>query len=86
LPSKKVKVQIYKIIILLVVLCGCETLSLALREKHRLKAFENRLLRRIFGSKRQEIIGDWRKLHNDKLHNLHSSLNIIRMIKLRRMG
>jgi hypothetical protein len=54
-------------------------------EEHRLRVFENRVLRRIFGPKRDEVTGDWRKLHNEELHNLYSSPNIIRMIKSRRM-
>jgi hypothetical protein len=74
-----------KIIILLVFLHGCETWSLILREEHRLKVFENRVLRRIFGPKRDEVTGGWRKLHNEELHNLYSSPSIIRMIKSRRM-
>jgi hypothetical protein len=65
----------------MVVLYGCETWSLTLREEHRLRVFENRVLRRIFGPKRDEVTGGWRKLHND----LYSSPNIIRMIKSRRM-
>jgi hypothetical protein len=64
---------------------GCETWSLTLREEHRLRVFENRVLRRIFGPKRDEVTGDRRKLHNEELHNLYSSPNIIRMIKSRRM-
>jgi hypothetical protein len=67
-----------------VVLYGRETWSLTLREEHRLRVFENRVLR-IFGPKRDEVTRDWRKLHNEELHNLYSSPNIIRMIKLRRM-
>jgi hypothetical protein len=59
--------------------------SLVLREEHRLKAFENRVLRRIFGPKRDEVTRDWRKLHNEGLHNLSSSPSIITMIKSRRM-
>jgi hypothetical protein len=72
-------------IILPVVLYGCETWSLTLREEHGLKVFENRVLRRIFGPKRDEVTGDWRKLHNGELHNLYSSPDIIRQIKSRRM-
>jgi hypothetical protein len=72
---------LYKTIILPVVLHGCETWSLTLREEHRLRVFENRVLRRIFGPKRDEVVGDWRKLHNQELYNLYCSPNIIRMIK-----
>jgi hypothetical protein len=68
-----------------VLLHGCETWSLTLREEHRLRVFENRVLRRIFGSKRDEVSGVWRKLHNEELHNLYSSPSIIRVIKSRRM-
>jgi hypothetical protein len=67
------------------VLYGCETWSLTLREEHRLRVFENRVLRRIFGPKRDEVTGDWRKLHNEELRRLYSSPSIIRMIKSRRM-
>jgi hypothetical protein len=74
-----------KFVILPVVLYGCETLSLTLREEHRLRVFENRVLRRIFGPRRDEVTGDWRTLHNEELHNLYSLLNIIRMIMSRRM-
>jgi hypothetical protein len=79
-----VKIRIYKTIILSVVL-GCETCSLTLREEHRLRVFENRMLRRICGTKRDDVMGDWRTLHNEELHKLYSSPNIIRMIKSRRM-
>jgi hypothetical protein len=79
------KVKIYKTIILPVVLYGCETWSLTLREEHRLRVFENRVLRRIFGPTRDEVTGEWRKLHNGELHNLYSSADIIRQIKSRRM-
>jgi hypothetical protein len=64
---------------------GRKTWSLILREEHRLRAFENRVLRRIFGPKRDEVTGGWRKLHNEELHNLYSSPSIIRVIKTRRM-
>jgi hypothetical protein len=66
-------------------LYGCETWSLTLREEHRLRVFENRVLRRIFGTKRDEVTGEWRKLHNEELHNLYSSPDIIRQVKSRRM-
>jgi hypothetical protein len=66
------------------VLYGCETWPLALREEHRLRVFENRVLRRIFGPKR-EVNGSWRKLHNDELYNPYSSPNIVRVIKSRRL-
>jgi hypothetical protein len=68
-----------------VVLYGCETWSLTLREEHGLRAFQNRVVKRIFGPKRDEVIGGWRKLHNEELHSLYSSPSIIRMIKLRRV-
>jgi hypothetical protein len=84
--SKNIKFRINKTIILPVVLYGCETWSLTLREELRLRVFENRLLRRIFGPNRDEMTGDWRKLYNEKLHSLYSSPNIIRMIRSRRMG
>jgi hypothetical protein len=62
----------------------CKTWSLTLREKHRLRVFENRVLRRIFGPRRDEATGEWRKLHNEELHNLYSSPDIIiRQIKSR---
>jgi hypothetical protein len=85
LLSKNVKLIVYKTIILPAVLYGCETWSLILREEHRLGVFENRVLRRIFGLKRDAMIKSWRKLHNEEPHNLFCSLSIIRMIKSRRM-
>jgi hypothetical protein len=85
LLSKIVKIRIYKIIILPVVLYGCETWSLTLREEQRLRVFENRVLKRIFSQKRDEVMGDWRKLHTVELHNLYPSPSIIRMIKSGRM-
>jgi hypothetical protein len=72
-------------IILPVVLYGCETWSLTLREEHRLRVLENRVLRRIFGPKRDEVTGEWRQLHNKELHDLYSSPSIIRIIKSRRI-
>jgi hypothetical protein len=85
LLSRNLKVKIYKTIILPVVLYGCETWSLKLREEHRLRVFENGVQRRIFGPKRDEVTGEWRKLHNGELHNLYSSPDIIGQIKSRRM-
>jgi hypothetical protein len=67
--SRKLKVKIFKITILPVVLHECETWSLTLREGHRLRVFENRVLRRIFGPKRNEVTGEWRELHNGELYN-----------------
>jgi hypothetical protein len=78
LLSRNLKVKIYETIILSVVLCGCETWSLTLREEHRLRVFENGVLRRIFGPKRGEVTGQWRKLHIGDLHNLYPSPDIIR--------
>jgi hypothetical protein len=80
-----VKIKIYKTIILPVVLYVCETWSLMLREEHRLRVFENRVLRRIFGPKRDEVTGCWRKLHNEELHGLYSSPGTVRVIKARMM-
>jgi len=78
-------IYIYITIILPVVLYGCETWSLTLREERRLKVFENRVLRRVFGSKRDEVTGEWRKLHNEELRDLYSLPNIVRVVKSRRM-
>ena len=85
LLSKHLKIKIYRTIILPVVLYGCEIWSLMLREEHRLRLLENRVLMRIFGPKRDEVTGEWRKLHNEELNDLYSSPNIFRVIKSRRM-
>ena len=79
------KVNTYKTIVLPVVLYGCETWSLILREEHRLRVLENKVLRKIFGAKKHEIKGEWRKLHNAELHALYSSPNIIKSLKSRRL-
>jgi hypothetical protein len=68
-----------------VILYGCETWSLTLREEHRLRVFENRVLGRIFGPKRDEVTGEWRKFHIEELRDLYSSPSIIRIITSRRM-
>jgi hypothetical protein len=75
------KIQVRKSIIIPVDLYGCETWSLTLREEHRLRVFEKRVLRGIFGPKRDELFGGWRKLHNVELNKFNSSRNIIRLIK-----
>ena len=81
LLSKNLKIKIYRIIILSVVLYG----SLTLREERRLRVFEKRVLRRVFGPKRDEVTGEWRKLHNEELRDLYSSPIIVRVVKSRRM-
>jgi hypothetical protein len=68
-----------------IVLYGCETWSVTIRTEHNFGVFENRVLRIIFGPKREEVVGGWRTLHNDELHNLNALQNIIRLIKSRRM-
>jgi hypothetical protein len=85
LLSRNVKFKVYRNIILPVVLYGCESWSLTLREECRLRVFENKVLRRIFGPKRDEVAGECRRLHSEELYALYSSPNIIRVIKSRRL-
>jgi len=85
LLSKNLEIKIYRTIILPVVLYGRETWSLTLREERKLRVFENMVLRRIFGPRRDEVTGEWRRLHNEELNDLYSSPNIVRVIKSRRV-
>ena len=82
---KNINIKIYRTIILPVLLYGCETWSLILREERNLRVFENMVLRRIFGPRRNEVTGEWRRLHNEELNDLYCSPNIVRVIKWRRM-
>jgi hypothetical protein len=84
LISKNLRIKIYRTIIFPVILYGCETWSLTLREERRLRVFKSRVLMRVFGPKRDEVTGEWRKLHNEELNDL-SLPNIVRVVKSRRM-
>jgi len=77
LLSSNLKIKIYRTLILPIVLYGCETRSLTLKEEHRLRVSENRVLRRIFGLSRDEVIGEWRKLYNEELNDMYSSPSIV---------
>jgi hypothetical protein len=85
LNGTNLKIRIYRTIILSVILYGCETWSLTLKEERRMRVFENRVRRRIFGPKRDEVTGEWRKLQNEELNGLYSLPNIVRVIKSRRL-
>jgi hypothetical protein len=86
LLSENIKIRVYtKLFFLPVVLSRCQTWSLTLREEYRLRVFENRVLKRIFGPKRDEVTGGWRKLQNEELHNLHASPSVTRKMKSRRV-
>ena len=81
LLSENLKIKIYRTIILPVVLCGCETWSLTLREERRLRVFAKRVLRRVFWPIRDKVTGEWRKLNNKELSDLYSLPNIVRVVK-----
>jgi hypothetical protein len=81
LLSRNLKIKIYRTIILPVVLYGCETWSITLREERRLRVFENKVFRSVFGPKRDDVTVEWRKLHNEELNDLHSLPNIVRVVK-----
>ena len=83
LPSENIQIKTFRTVILSVVLYGCETWFFTLREEHRLRVLENMVLRKIFGPKRDEVTGHWRRLHEDGPYALYSSPNIIRVIKSR---
>ena len=85
LLSKNLKINIYRSTILPIVLYGCETWSLTLREERRLRVFENRGLRRTFGPKRDKVTREGRKLHNEELNDMYSTPNVVRVIISRRM-
>jgi hypothetical protein len=84
LLPKNIKITIYRTIILSIVWYGCETWSLALRKERRLRVSEKRVLRRIFGTDREEVTGEWKKVHNEEPNDLYSSPNTNRVIKSRR--
>jgi hypothetical protein len=83
--QKNIEIKIYRTINSPVILYGCETMPFALKDEHRLRVFENRVLRGIFGPKRDDVTGKWRKLHNENIHDLYFSRNIVRVIKSRKM-
>jgi len=77
---KNIKIKIYRTVILPVVLYGCDTWSLTLREEHKLRVFENRVLRKMSGSKKDEVTGEWRKLHNEVIMNTTNEMQLYRLI------
>jgi hypothetical protein len=80
---RDIKIKMYRTLVLSVVWYGCETWSLTLREEHVLRVFENRVLRTIFGPKREEVVGGWRRLHDKELHDLYASPSIFSVVTSR---
>jgi len=81
LISRKLKLKIYRTVILPVILYGCESWSRTLSDEHKLRVFENKVLRKIYGPKRGATTGEWRRLHNEKFHGLYNSLDVLRIMK-----
>ena len=85
LISRKLKLKIYRTVILPVILYGCESWSTTLADEHKLHVFENKVLRKIYGPKRDEMTGEWRRLHNEELHGLYDSPDVVKIMKSRRL-
>ena len=85
LISRKLKLKIYRTVILPVILYGCESWSTTLADEHKLRVFENKVLRKIYGPKRDEMTGEWRRLHNEELHGLYDSPDVVRIMKSQRL-
>jgi len=81
--SRKMKLKIYRTVILPVILSGCESWSTTLADEHKLRVFENKVFRKIYGPKRDEMTGKWRRLHNEELHGLYDSLDVVKILKSR---
>lgn len=85
LISRKLKLKIYRTVILPVILYGCESWSTTLADEHKLRVFENKVLRKIYGPKRDEMTGEWRRLHNEELHGLYDSPDVVKIMKSKRL-
>jgi len=77
--------KIYRTVILPVILYGCESWSMILADEHKLRVFENKVLRKIYRKKRDEMTGEWRRLHNEELHGLYDLPNVVKIMKSRRL-
>jgi len=83
LISRKLKLKIYKTVILSIILYGCESWSTTLADEHTLRVFENKVLRKIYGPKREEMTGEWRRLHNEVLHGLYDSPEVVKTTEIK---